>query len=168
MKKTILLLYFLSFFLSGCNLITNNEIQTQEEKTINVNTQTYDYYTESFENISTKELQGFDESDSYFIYTGRSTCPYCRIFVPKLYNASLDTKFNDIRIFYLNSEDELDLGLEDFFLNYDIEFVPNFSYFEGSELVASLEISENTNFEDIKNFITLMTSLSYVYHKNIL
>ena len=89
--------------------------------------------------------------DKYILYTGRETCPHCVIFVPKLYNVA---KSNDYYIYYLDSEDTpTNSELKVFREEYDIEFVPNLSVFQGELKIGSLEITDDTTEDEIKKFI---------------
>ncbi|MER0124033.1 hypothetical protein ABPH35_10480 [Streptococcus sp. ZJ93] len=50
-----------------------------------------DYRTSvvNFERVATEEVEDLQSKNkSFILYTGRKTCPYCRIFVPKLKVAS--------------------------------------------------------------------------------
>lgn len=70
------------------------------------------YYTETsnFKKITVDELPSTQNQDENFIvYIGRSTCPYCRAFVPKLNRVS---KEHDVKIYYIDSEDGAE-GAED-------------------------------------------------------
>lgn len=159
MKKIIkAFIYFVFiFFLSGCGTDSTSNTEVLETTTVSTSVDKYDSYIRSFSKITTDDILTLEEkNESYFIYTGRVTCPYCRIFVPKLYTAALLSKHNDVTINYLNSEDELDLGLDAFREKHLVEFVPNLSYFEGADLIASLDISEDTTVEEIDNFISIM------------
>lgn len=156
--KILLILTIYLSFLSGCSVLSASEEQTSEGKTtdLSVSQERYLAYVSSFDNITTNELSGSDSNGSYFLYTGRMTCPYCLIFVPKLYNVSSSFKNNDITVKYLNSENEEDNGLESFREKNDIQYVPNFSYFEDGQIVESMNITDDTTPEEIQKFIDFM------------
>jgi len=68
--------------------------------------------------------------DSFFLFTGRSTCPWCRKFVPVLNEIAKEEK---ITIFYLDSENTAkDAKLKAFRDEYGIPYVPSLTYFDGN------------------------------------
>lgn len=144
--------------LSGCGVLNAKEKQNSEEVTtdLSISEETYLTHVSSLDNVTTREISVSDKNDDYFLYTGRMTCPYCLIFVPKLHEVSSSFMNNNINIKYLNSENKKDAGLEKFREKNNIQYVPNFSYFEDGILVASMNISNDTTPEDVQNFIDSM------------
>lgn len=145
------MIIFTVIFIAGCNT------QSKETQEANPLMEKYDSYIESFSTTTTSEVNSqIANENSFFLYTGRRTCPHCQIFAPKLYNIGLLSKHDNITINYLNSEDPDDEGLDSFRETYDIPYVPNFSYFENGELIDSMSITDNSTEEDIDNFIMSM------------
>lgn len=62
------------------------------------------------------------ENEQVFVYLGRPTCPYCRVFSPELASAITET---DTDVYYIqtttNDKDETLNKIRD---EYDVEFVP--------------------------------------------
>lgn len=145
-------------FLSGCSITNASEEPNNTEDTLPLSAVevTYQDYVKTFDNITTNDLSAFDSNDGYFLYTGRVTCPYCLSFVPELYSVSSKSSNDDISIKYLNSENEKDLGLEEFREKYEIQYVPNFSYFEGDKLLETMNITNETTSVEIQQFIDSM------------
>lgn len=117
----------------------------------------YDSYVDSFSTVKTDSIiEQQNNGDTFFLYTGRRTCPHCQIFIPKLYNVALKSKHNDITLNYLNSEDPDDDGLDSFREAHNIPYVPDLSYFKNGELIDSMSITDNSTEKDIDNFIMSM------------
>lgn len=94
------------------------------------------------------------EKESFFVYTGRASCPFCQRFAPKLYESNLLNENDDVVINYLNSDNESDTGLYDYLSKYNIEYVPNFSYFKDGILTETLQISSDITINQISDFLT--------------
>lgn len=89
MKKTILI---------GLLLVVGLFALINKDKII------YNYQTLPFNKISTNqfyELLDTDKDETYFVYFGRSTCPYCQDFVGDLKEASKKT---GATIYYIDTE----------------------------------------------------------------
>lgn len=145
------MIIFTVAFIAGCNTQSKG---TQEPNPL---MEKYDSYIESFSTTTTSEVNSqITNENSFFLYTGRRTCPHCQIFAPKLYNVALKSKHNDITLNYLNSEDPDDDGLDSFREAHNIPYVPDLGYFENGELIDSMSITDNSTEEDIDNFIMSM------------
>lgn len=97
------------------------------------------------------ELQ--KDNKKFFLYTGRESCPYCKLFVSKLAEASIN-----IEIYYLDSIDSYDNStqeLKDFRDKFLIETVPSLIYFHGDEVVKRLEILLELDSNDIADFLNI-------------
>lgn len=110
----------------------------------------YEEAVSNFIDITPDEVnKKINDGDSFYLYTGRITCPYCLMFVPKLSQASNNT---DTEIYYLDVENsEIEEGnLENFIEENDIVVVPDLLYFEGENFQnrlidfqsATIEIEE--------------------------
>lgn len=155
MKYTIVFIIAL-VLLSGCSFLKSSDSEAVMTETSNLTgpQEEYKNMVKSFDSVTTQSLS--DNSENYFLYTGRITCPHCLIFVPKLYKVGLLSINNDIIIKHLNSENGEDTGLEEFREKNDIQYVPNFSYFEDGELVETMNVSDDTTIEEINQFIDNM------------
>lgn len=154
--KYIIVFIIALIFLSGCSFLKSNDSEAvmTEISDLTGPQEEYQRMIKSFESVTTQNLSV--NSEDYFLYTGRITCPHCLIFVPKLYKVGLLSENNDITINHLNSENIEDTGLEAFREKKDIQYVPNFSYFEDGELVETMNISDDTTIEEINQFIDSM------------
>lgn len=150
----IFFILFVFFIISGCDS-SNTDNSTSSVELTPIQKQ-YQDSVKRFETVETNDLTTND--DSYFLYTGRITCPYCQAFVPKLYKASLLSENSDIAIKYLNSENENDTGLDKFLKSNNIQYVPHFSYYKDGTLIETLDVTDVTTTEEIQEFISSMKS----------
>lgn len=160
MSKTFKIAIISIFILFGCSLSNNennNKKETTDDSLIEEKYQEYESYTEYFDKVTSDELYTYEnEEETFFLYTGRKTCPHCQIFVPKLYEAYLPVRKNidnDISITYLDSEGLNDKNLESYREKNNIKYVPNFSYFKNGKLIATLEIYDNISVDEITDFM---------------
>lgn len=161
MKKTLIfvvLLSFVSVFVSGCNLEEDKQVNanqtliTEEKEEI---IKDYNEVAKEFNEVNSKDLKLLEqEKESFFVYTGRASCPFCQRFAPKLYESNLLNENDDVVINYLNSDNESDTGLYDYLSKYNIEYVPNFSYFKDGILTETLQISSDITINQISDFLT--------------
>lgn len=108
----------------------------------------YEEFTDTFISVDAEEIS--NKENQFILYTGRETCPYCQIFVPKLYEATENSN-NDI--YYLDIEDS---GLEIISIleKYNIQYVPDLTIIDNDSVVDKLKInSEDITSEDILQFI---------------
>ena len=85
---------------------------------------TYQEDIKPFNKILTAEAETLlVAQDLTVIYIGRETCPFCRKFAKKL--SGLAPKI-DATIYYIDSSNPLDTGINDFREAYDIVTVPGF------------------------------------------
>lgn len=123
----------------------------------NTNSDIYNEYISEFKTVTTDTLYDYtNEKETFFLYTGRVTCPYCLEFVPKLYLAITTAQNNiddNIQILYLNSENPEDKNLEAYREENHIQYVPDFSFFNKGKLVDEFELVANLSEENIEKFI---------------
>ena len=76
------------------------------------------------------------------VYIGRSTCPFCRKFAKKLSNIydQIDTT-----IYYVESDNTSDLGLQEFRDKYNILTVPGFIVNKQSKITVRCDSSTPEN-----------------------
>lgn len=152
------MILFIFFIISGCDS-SNTDNSTSSVEEISELTPIQKRYQDSikiFETDKTTELTTKD--DSYFLYTGRITCPYCLAFVPKLYKANLLSENTEITIKYLDSENEDDTGLEKIIESNNIQYVPHFSCYKEGTLIETMDVTDITTTEEIQEFINSMKS----------
>lgn len=83
------------------------------------------------------------------IYIGRATCPYCRKFAKKL--GALSSQITT-SIYYINSENFDDEGIEDFRAKYGVRTVPGFLVKKQGEVsvICDSSLPEETILEMVK------------------
>ena len=147
MKKIIYLTTFM-FLISGCSITANTN---QDELPLE---ETKEYYSqvETFKQIDINTLESKKETnDSFYVYIGRKSCPYCRVFVPKLKQASINTK---TLIYYLDIENTIENSLEGEFMKQNrIETVPALLFLnEGTQDHLTIN-SEKITIDEIAAFL---------------
>lgn len=158
MKKKFIatVLLTLSMVLLVVCSISNKTANEQK----NVPSQTV--YHEKIENLENlKQITLIDvvnklgSGDSFIILFARPTCPYCRIFVPKLYDAvsSLEKNDTNIKIYYVNTDEEHTETFKNFAYKNKIKTVPNLSYFAKGVKVDSLEKGSQSTLQEIIDFL---------------
>lgn len=107
----------------------------------------YENAIKSFTEINVAEFQRkVSNDDTFFVYFGRSTCPYCREFVPDL---KLTSDKKQILVYYVNTEHtdinkELKLIRDEF----GVEFVPSLLYMQSGERKDMFESSGGDNLDN--------------------
>lgn len=92
---------------------------------------TYEEDIKAFEKIdSTKADTILSNENKAVVYIGRGTCPFCRKFAKKL--SGLVDKI-DTTIYYVDSEDFSDNGIDSFRAKYNIVTVPGFIVHKNGE-----------------------------------
>ncbi len=100
---------------------------------------TYQENIKSFNKILTAEAEALiGAQDLTVIYIGRETCPFCRKFAKKL--SGLASQI-DATIYYVDSSNHLDTGINDFREAYDIVTVPGFIVSKNGEITVRCDSS---------------------------
>lgn len=117
------------------------EIMNSEKSQV---TDEYEVVVQDFAQIKAEEVTAkINNGDSFFLYTGRGTCPWCRKFVPVLNEVA---KEQNIVIYYLDSENtQQDANLSSFRDTYTIKSVPTFMYFAKDNKYSTLEIKTTSS-----------------------
>ena len=107
-----------------------------------------------FEKYSVEDIIKFQENEeNFFLYTGRISCPHCRIFIPKLNHA---IKKHDLYK-YIKVLDSSDYKTNELLISfrekYRIPTVPSLVYFSGKQKISELDINDNISTEEIFNYI---------------
>lgn len=157
-QKNKLILLIALLFLTGCSAFKDdsdlNKTKELSSEQALEDKNNYKDYISDFKKMKTAEVVNLqNEGSSFFLYTGRETCPHCRIFVPKLHAAVTDHT-SDITIYYLNSDDHEDVDQEKFKDKYQIYTVPDLSYFNGKNLEKSLDTYDDMSVEEIESFFS--------------
>lgn len=149
-----ILLFFVVIFLGACDS-TDNEMEannTNQNVESVVKDDAYNSAVKEFNKVSLEEVNNkISKDESFFLYTGRESCPYCQKFVPKLSNVVSKT---DIQVNYLDTE-QMSEELEEFMMIHEIAFVPSFIYFDKNTNIRidSLD-SEAISEGELEDFIT--------------
>lgn len=136
----LILIVSCSAFFIGKSLMSFKESNDYKNSVIN------------FERVTVDQVENLQsENKSFVLYTGRKTCPHCRIFVPKLKIAS---EQSEMKIYYLDSEDyKTNQKLINFRNKYEILSVPSLINFNGKLKVSELDIDDEIKVETIQQFL---------------
>ena len=103
-----------------------------------------------FERVTAQEAQKrIDGGERFILFIGRSTCPFCQLFAPKLSNVA---KTDHQAVAFLNSEDQNDLkAIQDLRSAYSVNTVPGLLVAQNGQIkvVCDSSLSE----EAIHDFI---------------
>ncbi|TCD45982.1 thioredoxin [Streptococcus sp. X16XC17] len=81
--------------------------------------------------ITLSELRNkLAQKESFFLYVGRPTCPYCRKFQPNLDKAMEETQ---VSVYYLNTDEEEAKDITDFVDSQGIETIPHLTYYKDGQ-----------------------------------
>lgn len=109
-------------------------------------------FAEAFTKITVAKAEQLIENDEHVvIFVGRSTCPYCQRFEPKLTNVA---KASGQTVYFINSEDVADLAAIQIFRNkYTIPTVPGLLVAHAGEVkvVCDSSLPEDVIAEFITN-----------------
>lgn len=102
----------------------------------------------TFKKVTSVEAKEGLQSQSYILFIGRATCPFCNRFAPKLRAVS---DANQLAICFLDSDDFNDLGIAALRQEYNVPTVPGLLVAKEGEVrvVCDSSLSE----EEILNFI---------------
>lgn len=119
--------------LGACSSSPSDTMNEESSSPLNMSTEKkekeYERVVSDFINIVPNEInKKINNGDSFYLYTGRKTCPYCAMFAPKLNEAAKETHSD---IFYLDLENSDAENLNDFLQKNDISLVPDLSFFDG-------------------------------------
>lgn len=105
------------------------------------------------EEIEIEEIYRIQKTnETYAIYVGRPSCPFCKEFYKQL--NSIENK--SIPVYYLNSitnYDDSPSEIKKFRDEYNIKFVPSFKVFTGKNVISELEINNDTTTSNIEDFL---------------
>lgn len=124
-------LIFLAISLSSCSS-KNSSLESILEKEHTEESDTVAFLQDEYtENVSTfekiipseleKKLSEHDYTLSYYIYFGEKKCPHCEEFVSRL---SKQAKEKDIKIHYIDTENNKSIILDEIKNNYEINTIP--------------------------------------------
>lgn len=104
-----------------------------------------------------------DNNDSFFLYIGRSTCPWCRKLISLLRDLSIK---QEIEIFYLDSQDtETNAELKEFRNRYGVKYVPSILFFDKNKEYKKVDFDITVEGFDIKSLEEAISPYLSTYKK---
>ena len=94
--------------------------------------------------------QKIQYQESFYLYTGRESCPYCQEFVPKLAEAVDKT---ETTVYYLDSENIDKTSWNNFKTTVGFKTIPNLTYFTNGTAYDILPKASQASVEVIESFI---------------
>lgn len=95
--------------------------------------------------------QKIQHKESFYLYTGRESCPYCQEFVPKLAEAVDKT---GTTVYYLDSENMDKTSWNNFKTTVGFKTIPNLTYFTNGTVYDRLPNASQANVEGIELFVS--------------
>ena len=94
--------------------------------------------------------QKIQHQESFYLYTGRESCPYCQEFAPKLAEAVDKT---ETTVYYLDSEHMDKTSWNNFKTTVGFKTIPNLTYFTNGTAYERLQNASQASVEVIELFI---------------
>ena len=94
--------------------------------------------------------QKIQHQESFYLYTGRESCPYCQEFAPKLAKAVDKT---ETTVYYLDSEHIDKTSWNNFKTTVGFKTIPNLTYFTNGTVYDRLSNASQASVEVIESFI---------------
>ena len=111
----------------------------------------YQIAVNRLQKISLKAVeQKIQHQESFYLYTGRESCPYCQEFVPKLAEAVDKT---GTTVYYLDSENMDKTSWNNFKTTVGFKTIPNLTYFTNGTVYDILPKASQASVEVITQFI---------------
>lgn len=88
--------------------------------------------------------------ETFYVYVGRPTCPYCRKFEPNLNKAMEETQ---IEVYYLDTDAEEASEVTTFVDSQGIETIPHLTYYKEGKKGNFLVKGSESSLKEIKDFL---------------
>ena len=112
----------------------------------------YQIAVNRLQKISLKTVeQKIQHQESFYLYTGRESCPYCQEFVPKLAEAVDKT---ETTVYYLDSEHIDKTNWNNFKTTVGFKTIPNLTYFTNGIVYDILPKASQASVEVIESFVS--------------
>lgn len=95
--------------------------------------------------------QKIQHQESFYLYTGRESCPYCQEFAPKLAKAVDKT---ETTVYYLDSEHIDKTSWNNFKTTVGFKTIPNLTCFTNGTVYDKLSNTSQANVEVIESFVS--------------
>lgn len=95
--------------------------------------------------------QKIQHKESFYLYTGRESCPYCQEFAPKLAKAVDKT---ETTVYYLDSEHIDKTSWNNFKTTVGFKTIPNLTCFTNGTVYDKLSNTSQANVEVIESFVS--------------
>lgn len=139
-KKNLILLLLLLILIATFTVCLTTKPQTNYQTAVN-----------KLQKISLEKVeQKIQDQESFYLYTGRESCPYCQEFAPKLTKAVDKTK---ITVYYLDSEHIDKTSWNNFKTTVGFKTIPNLTYFTNGTVYDILPKASQASVEVIESFI---------------
>ncbi len=136
MKKLLIVAISIVFLLSGYYLVdqylTNSPSEVEITDSTDAFSVSYNIDNKLFTPTTGDEVYSkIEQGDSFILFVGRETCPYCQQVVPELHESALESNYDSILYIDSQSDDN-----RQFMLEQDFEGVPVTIFIENGLVVS--------------------------------
>lgn len=148
MKKIFYAFIIILFICGIIGVIYNSNFNNTNRNVSNSDSSKNTLISINSTNLEDKILN--DKSD-FFIYVGRPSCPYCKIFLPNLKKSIIN---EDYSVYYYNTDEQkYDERFDKVLTQLNITSVPILIYMKDGQTIDIIEFDEGSTEEKIKKWI---------------